>query len=60
MTAWLADDEAPEGFTIDTLADLRAAGEGAGAVQYVNRPLDAEEVRHHIESGMQCTRLTLT
>lgn len=60
MTAWLADDEAPEGFTIDTLADLRAAGEGAGAVQYVNRPLDPAEVRHHIQSGMQCTRLALT
>lgn len=60
MTAWLADDEAPDGFTIDTMADLRAAGEGAGAVQYVNRPLDPEEVRHHIESGMQCTRLALT
>lgn len=60
MTAWLADDEVPEGFTIDTLADLRAAGEGAGAVQYVNRPLDPQEVRHHIQSGMQCTRLALT
>jgi len=60
MTGWLAADEAPEGFTIDTTSELRATGEGAGAVQYVNRPLEPDEIRHHIQSGMQCTRLGLT
>ena len=60
MTGWLAEDEAPEGFTIDTTADLRATGQGAGAVQYVNRPLEADEIRRHLQNGMQCTRLGLT
>ena len=60
MTGWVADDEAPDGFTIDTTAELRATGAGAGAVQYVNRPLEPDEIRRHLQSGMQCTRLGLT
>ena len=60
MTGWLANDEAPDNFTIDTQAELRAVGEGAGAVQYKNRPLEPDELRHHIQNGMQCTQLALT
>ena len=59
MTGWLANDE-PDNFTIDTQAELRAVGEGAGAVQYKNRPLEPDELRHHIQNGMQCTQLALT
>jgi recombination associated protein RdgC len=60
MTAWLADNEAPAGFSVDLDAELRATGEGKATVRYVSHALDAEEVRRHIASGKQCTRLALT
>jgi recombination associated protein RdgC len=60
MTDWLATDEAPPGFTIDQDTELRATGEGKATVRYVRHTLEAEDVRRHIASGKQCTRLALT
>ncbi|MCR4158626.1 recombination-associated protein RdgC [Kerstersia gyiorum] len=60
MTGWLADDEAPAGFTIDQDTELRAAGDGKAAVRYVKHAPEPEELRRHIASGKQCTRLALT
>lgn len=60
MTSWLADDEAPAGFTIDQDTELRAAGDGKAAVRYVKHAPEPEELRRHIASGKQCTRLALT
>lgn len=60
MTSWLADDEAPAGFTIDQDTELRAAGDGKAAVRYVKHVPEPEELRRHIASGKQCTRLALT
>lgn len=60
MTGWLLANEAPSGFTIDRDCELRAPGEEKATVRYVRHPLEAEEVRRHIEEGKQATRLALT
>lgn len=60
MTAWLAADEAPEGFTIDQDTELRASTQSKATVRYVRHALEADDVRRHIEGGKQCTRLALT
>ena len=60
MTAWLQEDEAPAGFTVDMDTALRATGESKAAVRYVRHTLEPEEVRRHIAAGKQCTRLAMT
>jgi recombination associated protein RdgC len=60
MTEWLAADEAPGGFTVDQDTELRATGEGKATVRYVRHTLEAADVRRHIDSGKQCTKLAMT
>lgn len=60
MTAWLETDEAPVGFTVDQDTELRATGESRATVRYLKHTLDPEDVRRHIASGKQCTRLAMT
>ncbi len=60
MTDWLAADEAPAGFTVDQDTELRSTGEGKATVRYVRHTLEPDDVRRHIASGKQCTRLAMT
>jgi recombination associated protein RdgC len=60
MTGWLAGDEAPVRFTIDQDCELQSLGDQKATVRYVRHSLDAGEVRKHIESGKQVTRLAMT
>ena len=60
MTAWLQDDEAPVGFTVDQDTELRATGQSKAAVRYVRHTLEPDEVRRHIAAGKQCQRLAMT
>ena len=60
MTDWLVADEAPGGFTVDQDTELRSTGESKATVRYVRHTLEAEDVRRHIASGKQCTRLAMT
>lgn len=60
MTEWLASDEAPEGFTVDQDTELRSTAESRATVRYVRHTLEADQLRQHIETGKQCTRLALT
>ena len=60
MTGWLAADEAPANFSIDQDTELRASGESRAAIRYVKHSIDADDVRRHIQSGKQCTRLAMT
>jgi recombination associated protein RdgC len=60
MTEWLVADAAPSGFTVDQDTELRANGEGKATVRYVRHTLEADDVRRHIASGKQCTRLAMT
>jgi recombination associated protein RdgC len=60
MTGWLAADEAPSNFSIDQDTELRASGESRAAIRYVKHTIDTDDVRRHIQSGKQCTRLAMT
>lgn len=60
MTAWLAENEAPTGFSIDRDCELRLPGEDRATVRYVRHALDGEEIGEHIAAGKQATRLGLT
>lgn len=60
MTAWLAEGEAPSGFSIDRDCELRLPGEDRATVRYVRHALDGDEIREHIAAGKQATRLGLT
>lgn len=60
MADWLAADEAPEGFTVDQDCELRSMSEDKATVRYARHPLEANEVRSHLEAGKLPTRLALT
>lgn len=60
MTGWLAQDEAPDSFSIDQDTELRSSGESGAAIRYIKHSIDAEDVGRHIQSGKQCTRLAMT
>lgn len=60
MTNWLVAAEPPAGFTIDQDTELRASNESRAVVRYVRHSIDIEDVRKHVETGKQCTRLALT
>jgi len=60
MTSWLTDDKAPNGFTIDQDAELKAPTEDKATVRYMRHTLEPKQVHDHIASGKQCTKLALT
>ncbi len=60
MAEWLTSQEPPPGFSVDRECELRAPDESRAVVRYSRHPLDTEEVRQHISSGKQPTRLALT
>lgn len=60
MTYWLADDDAPNGFTVDQDSELRSTSESGAAVRYVRQSIDADDVQKHVRAGKQVTRLALT
>ncbi len=60
MTAWLAADDVPAGFTVDQETELQSPIEEKATVRFVRHTLDPKEVQRHITAGKQCTRLALT
>lgn len=60
MTYWLADDDAPDGFTVDDDSELRSTGESRAAVRYVHQSIDMQTVKRHVQEGKQVTKLALT
>lgn len=60
MTAWLAVNEAPQGFTIDQDTKLTAVTEDKATVRYTHHTLDHDDIQHHIARGKQCKELAVT
>ena len=60
MTQWLATGEAPSRFTVDQDAVLQSTNNSKATVRYVRHTLDPDDVRRHIASGKQCTRVAMT
>ncbi len=58
MTGWVAEGEAPGGFTLDQDLELRSAENSA--VRYVKHTLEGQEIRQHIADGKVVTQLALT
>ncbi|HEX5365018.1 MAG TPA: recombination-associated protein RdgC [Gallionella sp.] len=60
MTAWLAGDDFPAGFTIDRDCELRGTGEERATVRYVRHALEVDEINKHIKSGKEVTKLAMS
>lgn len=60
MAQWLAEKEAPAGFTVDRECELKASDESKAVVRYTRHALDTDEVSEHIAQGKMPTRLALT
>lgn len=60
MSAWLAEGEAPAGFSIDRECELKSVDEMKSVVRYARHPLDIDEVRHHIAVGKSPTKAAMT
>lgn len=60
MTRWLADEFAPDGFTIDTDVELRGAGEAGAIIRFQRQAIDATDVGRYMREGKVCTMLGLT
>lgn len=58
MNGWIAEGDAPGGFTIDQDLELRSAENGK--VRYTKHTLEGEEIRQHIAAGKVATQLALT
>jgi recombination associated protein RdgC len=60
MTDWLAGNEPPAGFTLDSDLELRAASESQSAIRYVHHDIGGPEVAKHIAAGKVVTKLGMT
>jgi recombination associated protein RdgC len=60
MAAWLAEREAPSGFSIDRDCELKQPDSEKAAVRYARHSLDLDEVGAHIRQGKLPTQLALT
>ena len=60
MSAWLADKEAPAGFSIDRECELKQPDSEKATVRYARHTLDIDEVGQHIKQGKLPTQLALT
>lgn len=59
MTDWLANGAAPSGFELDADCELKDNDEHGAVVRCVRIDLTADEIRQHIITGKQVTRIGL-
>lgn len=60
MTDWLAANEPPVGFTLDSDLELRAASEAQSAIRYVRHDIGGPEIAKHLADGKIATKLGMT
>jgi len=61
FSGWLSGDVAiPEQITLGNECELRETGEDGGVIRSRGLDLQGDEIRQHLESGMQVTKLALT
>lgn len=60
MAQWLAERQAPPGFSIDRDCELKQPDSEKATVRYARHTLDIDEVGEHIRQGKQPTQLALT
>ena len=60
MTGWISGElSPPAGLVVAQEAELRDTGEEGGVIRCRGLDLQSDEIRSHLESGMQVTRLAL-
>jgi recombination associated protein RdgC len=60
MSAWLADQAAPAGFSLDRECELKQPDSEKAAVRYARHSLEIDEIAAHIAQGKRPTQLALT
>ena len=60
MSGWLAEKEAPAGFSIDRECELKQPDSEKSLVRYARHTLDIDEVGEHIRQGKLPTQLAMT
>jgi len=60
MSTWLAEKEAPAGFSIDRECELKQPDSEKATVRYARHTLDIDEVGEHIKQGKLPTQLAMT
>lgn len=60
MAAWLAEQEAPAGFSLDRDCELKQPDSEKATVRYARHTLDIAEVAEHIKAGKLPTQLAMT
>lgn len=60
MTSWLAANDPPAGFSLDSDLELRAASESQSAIRYVHHDIGGPEIAAHIAAGKLVTKLGMT
>jgi recombination associated protein RdgC len=60
MAQWLADKDAPAGFTVDRECELKQPDSEKASVRYARHTLDIDEVGEHIRQGKLPTQLAMT
>ena len=60
MATWLAEKEAPAGFSIDRECELKQPDSEKATVRYARHMLDIDEVGEHVRQGKMPTQLALT
>jgi recombination associated protein RdgC len=60
MTGWLAGNDAPSGFTLDSDLELRSASQAQAAIRYVHHDIAGPEISAHIAAGKIATKLGMT
>jgi len=60
MAQWLADKQAPAGFSIDRDCELKQPDSEKAAVKYARHTLEIDEVAEHIRQGKLPTQLAMT
>jgi len=60
LTGWIAGEPLPTGLALGDECELKDPVEGGAVVKCQRQELQGEEIRQHLESGKQVTRLALT
>lgn len=59
LTAWIKDQEIPEGFSVLDEAELKAVLEDGGVLTSKKEDLFSDEIKQHIEAGKMVTKLSI-
>ena len=59
LTGWISGEPLPDGFSLGEECELKDTIDGGAVVKCQNQELLSDEIRKHLESGKQVTRLAL-